>query len=601
MVRPVGDPFLHAQEVQQLLLVVHDLEHVEVVLQHRPHRRHHREDRAHEVARQRAVGIDQPVDVLRRQVAGPEIDEAVAEALLLLVAVEVDRRDGQDHVLDGVGLERGVAGREHAAFADAEQVHLVDAVPARDLGDRAGEVVVDIVVDRQPAVGAARVAPVDDIEVDAEPEEVAHQRPVLLQVRHGVAPDEPVDDQDRGPHLGFGERAVAVEGDLVLAPDLVLGRRRDRDVLVLDLAEELRAFGDPLAEIGDLAHRLGRVDRGSRSMGHGVASWRLPLRRLRATGRAGAAAGRSRLQGAQLAAQLGHGLVDVVELGPRRIAEHLAVVFGELALGEPEVGRGLEGLALRSSGTPPSAASRAASYSPSRPRAPASRARNSSFSAFSARPFSSLAKAPAARVQASSVTVLFSSVRRRSATQALNTARNLRSTFHKSDSRGPSAIFCSASSRSFVPRKPGFRIEDLGEHLGDERSLMGALPCIAFERFAETSVADDHSSPNALPAPPRTRPYRRTQPRPRPPRRRASSSAMSRNMPCCEARKALPPCPHRLASVAHALERVDLRHGQTVTTWRTTLPCARRSKPSLISSSRRCLLISRSTGSLPRR
>ena len=65
MVRAVGDPLLHAQEVQELLLVVHDLEHVEVVLRQRAHRRHHREHRAHELARQVAVRLDQAVDVLR--------------------------------------------------------------------------------------------------------------------------------------------------------------------------------------------------------------------------------------------------------------------------------------------------------------------------------------------------------------------------------------------------------------------------------------------------------------------------------------------------------------------------------------------------------
>src|SRR4051794_2553131 len=43
MVRAVRDPLLHAQEVQKLLLVVHDLEQVEVVLRERAHGRHHRE------------------------------------------------------------------------------------------------------------------------------------------------------------------------------------------------------------------------------------------------------------------------------------------------------------------------------------------------------------------------------------------------------------------------------------------------------------------------------------------------------------------------------------------------------------------------------
>ena len=89
MMRAVGDPFLHAQEVQKLLLVVHDLEQVEVVLGQRAHRRHHREHRAHELARQVAVSLNQPVDVLRLQAAGPQIDEAEAEALLVRIGMEV--------------------------------------------------------------------------------------------------------------------------------------------------------------------------------------------------------------------------------------------------------------------------------------------------------------------------------------------------------------------------------------------------------------------------------------------------------------------------------------------------------------------------------
>src|SRR4051794_4245738 len=75
MVRAVGDPLLHAQEVEELLLVVHDLDEVEVVLRERAHRRHHREHRAHELAGQVAVRLDQAVDVLGLKAAGPEIDE----------------------------------------------------------------------------------------------------------------------------------------------------------------------------------------------------------------------------------------------------------------------------------------------------------------------------------------------------------------------------------------------------------------------------------------------------------------------------------------------------------------------------------------------
>ena len=467
-----------------------------------------------------------------------------------------------------------------------------------DLGDRAGEVVVDIVVDRQPAVGAARVAPVDDIEVDAEPEEVAHQRPVLLQVGHGVAPDEPVDDQDRGLHLGFGERAVAVEGDLVLAPDLVLGRRRDRDVLVPDLAEELRAFGDPLAEIGDLAHRLRRVDRGSRSMGHGVASWRLPLRRLRATGRAGVSARALALQGAEFPAQLGHGLVDVVELGPGRIAEHLAVVFGKLALGEPEVGRGLEGLALRLQER-----LRALRLEQRRIRRldPERQHLAPGLELFGllGAPVQLLGEgAGGARPGIERHGVV---LERAPAQRHPGVEHGKELALDVPQIRQPRAFghLLQRLVEIVRARKPGFRIEDLGEHLGDERiGGRAALHCFREVRRNLGRRRPQLAERAALP--PRTRPIGG---RSRGPALRGGAHLLGHvaEHARCEARKALPPCPHRLASERMLSNGSILGYGQTVTTWRTTLPCARRSKPSLISSSRRCLLISRSTGSLPRR
>ena len=97
MVRTVRDPFLHPQEIQKLLVVVDDFEQIEIVFHQRAHRRHLREHRAHEFARQIAVGIDQPVDILGREAAGPQVDEAVPEPVLDRVAVEIDRRDGEDH------------------------------------------------------------------------------------------------------------------------------------------------------------------------------------------------------------------------------------------------------------------------------------------------------------------------------------------------------------------------------------------------------------------------------------------------------------------------------------------------------------------------
>ena len=275
VMRPVGDPLLHAQEVQQLLLVVDDLEKIEVVFQHGAHRRHHREDRAHELARQRAMRLDEAVDVLGGEAAGPEIDEPVPEAVVDRVAMEVDRRDRQHHALDRLRIQGGIAGREHAALADAEQVDPLEAMALRDDLHALGQIAVDIVVDGHPAVGAGRIAPIDHVEVDALIEQVADERAVLLQVRHGVAPDEAIDDQDRCPDLRLGERPVVVQGDLVLAPDLVLRRGGDRHVLVAHVLEELRAARDLLAQGRNLGGDLFRPDI---DRAHRLAHERVPLR-----------------------------------------------------------------------------------------------------------------------------------------------------------------------------------------------------------------------------------------------------------------------------------------------------------------------------------
>ena len=153
------------------------------------------------------------------------------------------------------GVQRRVAGREHAAFADAEQVDLVDAVALADRRDAVRQISVDVVVEREPAVGARWVAPIHHVEVDAELEEVADERAVLLQVGHGVAADQAVDDQHRRRDLLLGERPVVVQRDLVLPPHLVLGRGGDRDVLVAQLGEQLapRAIFSPRAAASEIA------------------------------------------------------------------------------------------------------------------------------------------------------------------------------------------------------------------------------------------------------------------------------------------------------------------------------------------------------------
>src|SRR5215217_8833734 len=115
--------------------------------------------------------------------------------------MEVDWRDREDEVLHRLRVEGGVAGGEHPAFADAEQVDLVEAVALADELNAFAEVAVDVVVEREPAIGAGRVAPVYHVKVEPEVEQVANERAILLQVRHRVAAHEPIGDQNGGLDL----------------------------------------------------------------------------------------------------------------------------------------------------------------------------------------------------------------------------------------------------------------------------------------------------------------------------------------------------------------------------------------------------------------
>ena len=265
VVRPVGEPLLHAQEVEQLLLVVEGVEQAEVVLGQRCARRHLREHEAHQLAGQVAVGLDQAVDVLAAQAARPQVDEAV-------VAARPSAWSGwkstgvivRIRFLHALRVQRRIAQREHAALADAEQVDRRHAVRAADVLDAVVEVAVDVVLERQPAVAARRAAPVDRVEVHALREQVAQQRAVFLQVGHRVAADQAVGDQHRHARPScLRGRLVAVQRRLVLAEHLLLVGGGDLHVLVLDALQQLLAAGQLEVQVVELGDRL----RGRRTCG----------------------------------------------------------------------------------------------------------------------------------------------------------------------------------------------------------------------------------------------------------------------------------------------------------------------------------------------
>ena len=230
--RTVREPFLHPQEIHEFRFVIDDVDEVDIVFRQRAHRRHHREHRAHELAWQYAVGIDQLVDILGVEAAGPDVQKAVVGGLVLDVGVKVDRGDGDDEILHLLGMQRGVAGRKDAAFADAEQRDLVVAGLLRDAVDGGIDVVIDVVVDGEPSLGSARLAPVDQPEIEPLRQQASHQRAIGLKIGHGVSADQAVGQKHRRPCGRLRHRLVMEQLDLVAAHDEMLRRRADVDVFV---------------------------------------------------------------------------------------------------------------------------------------------------------------------------------------------------------------------------------------------------------------------------------------------------------------------------------------------------------------------------------
>ena len=202
----------------------------------------------------------------------------MVDTSLGLVLVEVDGRDREDQVLDALRIERGVAEREDAAFADPQEADGREFVLAADELDAVVEVAVDVVFEGQPAVASRRTAPVHGVHVDPEREEVAQHRAILLQVGHGVAADLPVGHQHRRAQGALRDRLVAIERRLVLPEHHLLVGGGDLHVFVLDALQHLLPARHLEVEVAELGEGLG----GDGFLGHGF------LRRWRNGGWSGA-------------------------------------------------------------------------------------------------------------------------------------------------------------------------------------------------------------------------------------------------------------------------------------------------------------------------
>ena len=257
MMRPIREPLLHAKEIHEFGLVVDNIDEVDIVFRQRAHRRHHREHRAHELTRHHPVGIDEIVDILGVEAAGPDVEKAVMGGLVLHVSMEVDRRNGDDQVFHPFRMQRGVTRREHAAFANAEQRHLIVSGILRDAIDRGINVIIHVVVDGEPAFGPAGLAPVDQPEIEPLREQAAHQRPIGLKIGHGVSPDQAVGQKHGRLRRRCRDRLVMEQLHLVAAHHEMLRRRADGNILVFRLPEQLRRLDHFFGIGGHIAEKPG--------------------------------------------------------------------------------------------------------------------------------------------------------------------------------------------------------------------------------------------------------------------------------------------------------------------------------------------------------
>jgi hypothetical protein len=190
--------------------VVQGVEQAEILLAHQLIRLQVEEGPVEHFARNVAQGVDHEVDVDLLHPVGEHV----------VGGLEVDRGHHGHQVLDLLRVQRRVAQRESAALADAEDVDLGNAMAFADDIDAAVQIAVDVVVEGQVAVGAIRVAPVDQVDVLAGGHQCLDGRAVFLDVGHVRAVDQGVDDQQR--HLAWDlvlGLLEAEQGELVFMID----------------------------------------------------------------------------------------------------------------------------------------------------------------------------------------------------------------------------------------------------------------------------------------------------------------------------------------------------------------------------------------------
>ena len=245
LIRAVEDPLLHAQEVLHLVRIIEHVDHVDVLLTGQAEGLERQKGPVQQLARDVAHGVDCEVDV---DVLHPRRQQVVR-------GLEVHRGDHGHQAVDLVLMHRGVHQAEGTALANAEDVDLLDAVRLADVIHAAVDVAVDVVVERDGAVGLIRITPIDQIDVLPGRQQTLDGRAVFLDVGHVGPIDQGVDDQQRdrvGGHA-FG-RVVAIEHQLVFGVDRLLRTHAGVDLLGVE-----QVFHALTELAGIVQHLLGQL------------------------------------------------------------------------------------------------------------------------------------------------------------------------------------------------------------------------------------------------------------------------------------------------------------------------------------------------------
>ena len=233
------------------MLVIQDVDQAHVFLQVQAEWLEHQVTGIHQVGRYVAQRIDHEIHVHFLRPVGQHV----------VRRVEIHRRDHGDQILHFLRMQRGVAQRERPALADAQQVDRFQAGTFAQVVHCAIDETVDVVVQHEEAIGAIRIAPVQDVDVFTTGQQSLDQRAVRLQVDHVRAVDQCIGDQQRYARGGCMFANEPIQHDLAVTPHFFLAG--GAVMYVLHFRQGLQASGQLLLQ-GDgflRQHLRGNIQR----------------------------------------------------------------------------------------------------------------------------------------------------------------------------------------------------------------------------------------------------------------------------------------------------------------------------------------------------